>query len=93
MTTPSEQIQSPYGSARDLPSYQELTCQIRGLKLLTRFIARNQHSDLLQLEHKLTHLVGVVDRFYDLLGPRNWIFHDSVTFSAVEAILGQHTPG
>ena len=86
MTTPSEQIQLPYGSASDLPSYQELSCQIQGLKLLTRFIARNQHSELLQLEHKLTHLVAVVDRFYDRLGPRNWIFHDSVNISAVEAI-------
>ena len=58
--------------------------------MLTRFIAPKQHSELLQLEHKLTHLVAVVDRFYDRLGPRNWIFHDSVTFSAVEAIL-EHT--
>ena len=58
--------------------------------MLTRFIARNQHSELLQLEHKLTHLVAVVDRFYDRLGPRNWIFHDSVNISAVEAIL-EHT--
>ena len=90
MTTPSGQIQPPYGSASDLPSYQELTCQIQGLKLLTRFIAPNQHSELLQLEHKLTHLVAVVDRFYDRLGPRNWIFHDSVNISAVEAIL-EHT--
>ena len=90
MTTPSEQIQSPYGSARDLPTYQELDRQIQGLKLLTRFIARNQHSELLQLEHKLTHLVAVVERFYDRLGPRNWIFHDSVNISAVEAIL-EHT--
>ena len=90
MTTPSEQIQPPYGSASDLPSCQELTCQIQGLKLLTRFFARNQHSELLQLEHELTHLVAVVDRFYDRLGPSNWIFHDSVNISAVEAIL-EHT--
>ena len=90
MTTPSEQIQLPYGSASDLPSHQELSCQIQGLKLLTRFIARNQHSELLQLEQKLTHLVAVVDHFYDRLGPRNWIFHDSVNISAVEAIL-EHT--
>ena len=59
--------------------------------MLTRFIARKQHSELLQLEHKLTHLVAVVDRFYDRLGPRNWIFHDSVTFSVVEAILEHAT--
>ena len=46
---------------------------------------------MIQLEHKLTHLVSIVDRFYDLLGPRNWIFHDSVNISAVEAILEHST--
>ena len=90
MTTPSGQIQPPYGSASDLPSYQELTCQIQSLKPLTRLIARKQHSELLQLERELTHLVAVVDRFYDRLGPRNWIFHDSVNTSTVDAIL-EHT--
>ena len=33
----------------------------------------------------------VVDRFYDRLGPRNWIFHESLNVSAVEAILDQTT--
>ena len=89
MPTPCEERQSPYGSASDLPSYQEMARQIQGGKLLTRFIARNQRSRLLQIEHQLNHLVAVVDRFYDRLGPRNWIFHESLNLSAVEAILGQ----
>ena len=80
---------SPYGSARDLPSYQEITRQIQGGKLLTRFVARDQRSKLLEIEHQLNNLVAVVDRFYDRLGPRNWIFHDSLNVSAVEAILDQ----
>ena len=63
--------------------------QIQGGKLLTRFIARNQRSELLQIERQLNHLVAVVDRFYDRLGPRNWIFHESLNVSAVEAILDQ----
>ena len=89
MTTPSGQIQPPYASANDLPSFQELTSQIQDLKPLAGFIARKQHSELLHLEHKLAHLADVVDRFYDRLGPRNWIFHDSVDIAAVEAILDQ----
>ena len=89
MPTPCERRQSPYGSARDLPSYQEMARQIQGGKLLTRFIARNQRSGFLEIEHQLNHLVAVVDRFYDRLGPRNWIFHESLNVSAVEAILDQ----
>ena len=86
---PCELRHSPYGSARDLPSYQEITRQIQGGKLLTRFVARDQRSKLFEIEHQLNNLVIVVDRFYDRLGPRNWIFHDSLNVSAVEAILDQ----
>ena len=89
MPTPCERRQSPYGSESDLPSYQEMARQIQGGKLLTRFIARNQRPRLLQIEHQLNHLVAVIDRFCDRLGPRNWIFHESLNLSAVEAILGQ----
>ena len=89
MPTPSERRQSPYGSARDLPSYQEMARQIQGGKLLTRFIARKQRAEILEIEHQLNHLADVVDRFCDRLGPRNWIFHGSLDVSAVEAILDQ----
>ena len=60
--------------------------QIQGGKLLTRFIAWNQRSGFLDIEQRLNNLVTVVDRFYEWLGPRNWIFHDSLNVSAVEAI-------
>ena len=89
MPTPRNRRQSPYGSASDLPSYQELARLIQGGKRLTLFIARNQRSEILQIEEQLNHLVAVVDRFYDRLGPRNWIFHDSLNVSAVEAILDE----
>ena len=87
--TESAQRAAPYGSARDLPSYQELARQIQGGKLLTRFIARNQRSGILEIERQLDHLVDVVDRFYDRLGSRNWIFHELLPISNVEAILDQ----
>ena len=89
MPTSRERRQSPYGSARDLPSYQELARQIQGGKLLTRLIARNQLSGFLDVEQQLNHLVTVVDRFYEWLGPRNWIFHEPLSVSAVGAILDQ----
>ena len=87
--TKSAQRAAPYGSARDLPSYQELARQIQGGKLLTRFVARNQRSGFLEIERQLDHLVDVVDRFYDRLGSRNWIFHELLPISNVEAILDQ----
>ena len=89
MPTAREPRQSPYGSARDLPSYQEMARQIQGGKLLARFIARSQRSGLLEVEQQLDHLVDIVDRFYLRLGAQNWIFHESLDVSAVEAILKQ----
>ena len=68
MTTPREPTPSPYGSARDLPSYREMASQIEGGKLLTGFIAREQRSELLKVEQQLSHLAAVVDRFYERLG-------------------------
>lgn len=38
--TKSARRAAPYGSARDVPTYQELARQIQGGKLLTPFIAR-----------------------------------------------------
>lgn len=93
MTLPRERKPSPYGSARDLPSFQELARQIQGGKVLTRFIAREQRSELLKLERQLSRLTAVVDRFYDQLGPRNWIFHEWLDVSAVEAMLDQADTG
>ena len=66
-----------------------MASQIQGGKLLTRLIARKHRSGLLEVEHQLNHLVDVVDRFYDRLGPRNWVFHESLNVAAVEAILDQ----
>ena len=91
MPIPSERSLSPYGSARDLPSLQEMSLLMSGGKLLTRFIARHQRAEFLQIEAELNHFVAVVDRFYDRLGPRHWIFHEWLDFSAVEEILDQAT--
>lgn len=91
MATPSKHSLSPYGSAADLPSCQEMARQIQGGKLLTRFIARDQRAGFLEVERQLNHLVDVVDRFYERLGPLNWIFHDLLPISDVEAVLDQTT--
>lgn len=61
--------------------------EIRGAKALTRVIGRKHRSEVLKLEVDLKHLVSVVDRFYALLGPRHWIFHDRLNVPQVEAIL------
>lgn len=83
----ASQNSDPYRSARDLPSVKEMAEQLRGLKMLTRVIARDQRTELLKLEKDVNRIVSVVDRFYDLLGPRHWIFHESLNLDAMEEIV------
>lgn len=76
-----------YQSALDLPSFVELLEQVRAAKLITRFIARDLHQGVKDLERQVRQLGALVDRFYDLLGDRHWIFHDSLDTEEVQAII------
>ena len=78
-----------YGSAHDLPSVQEMQQSIYGLSILTRFVARDQRPKLIETERQIRRLADLVDRFYDRLGSRNWIFHDTLDVSRVEEILDE----
>jgi hypothetical protein len=80
---------SAYGSAKDLPTYKEMSQQIQGLKLLTRVIARDQRQKLLEIEEQMERLTRVVDDFYDRLGSRNWIFHDTLNVDKIEQLIAE----
>lgn len=89
--SPRSNKPSPYGSAKDLPSYQELSQQIQGGKLLTLFIARDQRKKLIEVEEQTDRLTRVVDDFYDRLGERNWVFHDMLSVDKIEQLLAETT--
>ena len=63
--------------------------QIQGMKWLTLFIARDQRPKLKEIEQEIRRLTDLVDRFYEVLGPRNWIFHDLLNLDRVERILNE----
>lgn len=78
-----------YRSASDLPSFLEMRDQLKAMKVLTRFIARDQRKGVIELEAELRILAALVDRFYRLLGPRNWIFHERLNTEKI-ATLTDH---
>ncbi len=83
----------PYESAHDLPSFVEMQQQLNGFKLLRFVIPRDKRPDIKELERQLKYLGDTVDRFYDVLGSRNWIFHDSLSVDRIATILdGYSTP-
>lgn len=61
--------------------------QLEGMKLLTRFVAREQRAAALEIEKQVLGLCELVDEFYALLGARNWIFHDRLNVEKVRAAM------
>ncbi|HEX7246242.1 MAG TPA: hypothetical protein VF245_11820 [Solirubrobacterales bacterium] len=77
----------PYKSARDLPSVVEMTEQLRGFKSLTLLVGREQRSALRKIESQLSDLVQTIDGFYERLGKRHWIFHESLKTEVVKKLV------
>lgn len=80
-----------YDSAHDLPSFVELTKQLKGLKLLRFLLPKNQRGEFKKLEAQLKELGDTVDDFYKLLGDKHWIFHDLLNMEKVRTILANNT--
>lgn len=77
---------NPYGTARDLPSVQEMEQQLAGFKLLGFLLPKELREKLKDLTEQHRHITATVDRFYDLLGERNWVFTDDLNLSAIEHV-------
>lgn len=61
---------------------------LTGFGLLNTFIARDQRNEVTKVRAQLSELATVVDGFYDLLGPRHWVFHDQLSVEMVKDLLG-----
>ncbi|EHI43295.1 hypothetical protein OPAG_06570 [Rhodococcus opacus PD630] len=79
----------PYGSAADLPSFIELEQQLTEFKALGSLVRTNRDVDdqIAATEKQRRRLISIVDTFYELLGPRNWVFTDDLSIDAVETII------
>lgn len=77
-----------YGSAEDLPTVQELRTQLKGMRLLGLvFLSKEQRAQMRGIDRQLTEITDTVDRFYDLLGPRHWIFHNDMSMPDMAALV------
>lgn len=76
-----------YASALDLPSVRELRQKMRQARALRFLIPRDQRPDLAVMERQLQHICETVDTFYQVLGPRNWIFHENLPVDDIAELL------
>lgn len=80
----------PYGSARDLPAFAEMEQQLKAMRLLGFMVPKGERQTLRELPAQLRHLSNTVDAFYDLLGPRNWVFHEDLSVDDMAALAAEH---
>ncbi|MFI6021293.1 hypothetical protein ACIBCP_27145 [Streptomyces sp. NPDC051287] len=78
-----------YQSAHDLPSFVEMKRQLQGLRALSLF-SRKQRETVKDIEQQIKFLGDTVDQYYKVLGPRNWIFHDTLPITDIRALLDEH---
>lgn len=71
-----------YASAFDLPTFVELRQQMLGMKALS-LLKPSMRPELRKLEAEMTRLASLIDRFYDTVGARNWLFTDDLNVTRV----------
>lgn len=83
---------TPYGSAHDLPTIRDLEQQLKALKLFRWMLASDQRAQLRATEAELRRLPNLVDEFYQLLGPRNWVYTDDLATAKMEEVTAAPDP-
>lgn len=76
-----------YPSARDLPSFVELSAQANGLQILGFLAGKEQRQQIKRLKSELDNMINTVDQFYELLGDRHWVFHDTLNMKKIEHVI------
>lgn len=90
MTSGSED-RAKYQSTHDLPSIAEMEKQLQVLRVANWFRGRKARQQMSDLQAQLDHLTTTVDAFHELLGPRNWIFHESLKLDDMAALIAAHS--
>jgi len=82
----------PYGSARDLPSVQEIERLLAGFRLLRLVLPKEQRQELAMVEREHRRITDRVDSFYALLGSRNWVWADDLNITSMEHVIDTDDP-
>lgn len=75
-----------YPSAWDVPQFKDLRAQMRAMTLLL-VVRPSLRKELSRLKEELNRIVGSVDRFYELVGDRHWVFHGSLNLDRLVAAI------
>ena len=64
--------------------------QLQLLRAASYFRGMKARQEAAELRERLDHITGTIDAFYQLLGPRNWIFHESLKLDDMASLVAAH---
>ncbi|WP_147441619.1 hypothetical protein [Mycetocola lacteus] len=86
------QVPETFGSANDLPTVRELRDDLQGLQSVRLLLNRKQKAEIKDLESRVEEIVEIVDGFYQLLGSRNWVYHEDLNLPSMHVVVSAETP-
>ncbi|WP_309105068.1 hypothetical protein [Microbacterium sp.] len=75
-----------YPSAYDIPDFKRMREQMRAMQVLLVF-KPSMRGEFKQLKAQFERIVSTVERFYELLGERHWVFHGSLNLELLAPAL------
>lgn len=81
------------GSIENLPSVRKLRSEVAGLDFLGMLAGNTEAREMTkQLNAELDRIVDVVDKFYQILGDRNWVFFDALNLERMNDVVSKPSP-
>lgn len=72
----------------NMPTVVELKQQVRALSAISSILRNNEiKEEMRKTKAKLDETLEIVERFYSILGKRNWVFSDALNLDRMKTIL------
>lgn len=79
-------------SIRELPSIIELMNAVKSLRVLATLTnTSDAKEECDKIEDEIERIISVVDRFYALLGDRNWVFSNALSLERIQEVVMQES--
>ena len=82
----------PYGSVSDLPTVQKIERELAAFEALGALMPTVNTGEIQALKRQHRELVDLVEGFYRLLGPRNWVFTEDLSVTEIGPIVATNDP-
>lgn len=79
-----------YTNARDLPTVIELEKQLKIFKVVNVFRGKKAREETDRMTIELERITSTIDSFCELLGPRNWIYHENLSLRDMTSLVAAH---